>query len=95
MELPAAGGPEWDFITETMYQSTDESEDETPTSEAGLPAVDPDTEDDGPISRKDPKQKFERERRNKPVSHKPYVSRPPTYRTDEVGSRVVLRRHAN
>lgn len=81
VQVPEAAGPEWAFIEETMYQSTDESQDESLTGDAEIPAVDPETDEEGPISRKAQKVKV---KGRKPVSRKPYITRTPTYRTHEV-----------
>ena len=50
MDVPEAMGPEQAFLKETMYQSMDESQEESLNKDSGDPAVDPDTEDKGPIS---------------------------------------------
>ena len=86
VDVPEAIGPEWAFLKETIYQSTDESDEDSLNDEDGNAAVDPDTEDEGPISRHSQKlvKDQKSERRNKVVSQKPYVSRPPTYRAREV-----------
>ena len=82
-DVPDAAGPEWAFIGETMYQSTDESEEEILTGEGGHPAVDPETDEEGPISRNVPTGRVKRPRR-KPASQRTYVSRPPLYCAHEV-----------
>ena len=83
MLVPEVAGPEWAFIGETMYQSTDESQEETLTGEGGHPAVDPDTDEEAPISRNVQTGRSKRGRR-KPASQKTYVTRPPSYRAREV-----------
>ena len=50
MDIPEAMGPEQAFLKETMYQSTDESQEESLNEDSGDPAVDLDTENEGPIS---------------------------------------------
>ena len=81
MDVPEAAGPEWAFIQETMYQSTDESEDEVLTDEEGSPALDPDTEGEGPISCNSQRPG---KQRHKVVTQKSFMSWPPTYRACEV-----------
>ena len=90
--VPDAAGPEWEFIGETMYQSTDKSEEETLTGEGRQTAVDPDTEDEGPISR-NLLTGHGKLRRRKPVSQKPYVTRAPSYRAREVEKMLGFNAH--
>ncbi|ETW82455.1 hypothetical protein HETIRDRAFT_120750 [Heterobasidion irregulare TC 32-1] len=81
--VPEAAGPEWAFIGETMYQSTDESEEETLTGAGGNGGLDPQTDDEGPISR-NAQMGVSKLGKRKPVSHKPYLTHAPTYRAAQV-----------
>ena len=81
--VPEAAGPEWAFIGETMYQSTDESEEETLTGVGRNGGLDPQTDDEGPISR-NAQTGVSKIGKRKPVSHKPYLTHAPTYRAAQV-----------